>query len=281
MKLFSRIWFRASIPRESKRCNVDGRMVCGQCWKINHIFCQIRPLHHSQRMNFSAHPRMCVWCLEFTFRIVLEMVECDQNTFYQEIFFSPISNKLFGSIPWQVYFQRVLAAKTPRHAKYMSIVAAFGTLFIAVPAYLIGIGAASTGESRKDPCLVLFWVTLFFCSDFLRTFSVADPEQRPLKFDQLWFVVNFWIRMLKKRLRYQNMREHNNIELGPFSGPSTPAVRDFGLRAPRSWCAYAHIAPLPKWKCWIRSWFALKGNKKNSNQVSFSIELYFFFINQR
>ena len=40
-RLFSRIRMRASIPRESKHCNTDGRSVwtAGDiCWKINHIW---------------------------------------------------------------------------------------------------------------------------------------------------------------------------------------------------------------------------------------------------
>ena len=50
---FSRIRMRASIPRESKRCNTDGRSV----WTAGRLHvCQ--PLHHSQHMNFSAHPRI-------------------------------------------------------------------------------------------------------------------------------------------------------------------------------------------------------------------------------
>ena len=44
---------RASIPRESKCCNTNGRSV----WTAGEtIFGQIRPLHHSRPMNFSAHP---------------------------------------------------------------------------------------------------------------------------------------------------------------------------------------------------------------------------------
>ena len=41
-RTFPRIRMRASIPRESKHCNTDGRNVWMQgrlCWKINHICC--------------------------------------------------------------------------------------------------------------------------------------------------------------------------------------------------------------------------------------------------
>ncbi|MEM1321858.1 MAG: sodium:solute symporter family protein [Bacteroidota bacterium] len=45
----------------------------------------------------------------------------------------------FGGIPWQVYFQRVLAAKNEKTAVQLSIIAGFVCLLAAVPAVLIGI----------------------------------------------------------------------------------------------------------------------------------------------
>lgn len=36
---------------------------------------------------------------------------------------------IFGGIPWQVYFQRVLSAKTEKSAMYLSYIAAFGCFF--------------------------------------------------------------------------------------------------------------------------------------------------------
>ena len=51
LSTFSRIMMRASIPRESKRYNTDGRRLCGPqgrlCCKTNHI--QNRPLHSVAR----------------------------------------------------------------------------------------------------------------------------------------------------------------------------------------------------------------------------------------
>ena len=44
-----------------------------------------------------------------------------------------------GGIPWQVYFQRVLAAKSAAAARNLSILAAFICLAAAVPAILIGM----------------------------------------------------------------------------------------------------------------------------------------------
>ena len=52
----------------------------------------------------------------------------------------------FGGVPWQVYFQRVLSSKSSKRAQILSITAAFGCIFMAVPAVLIGAIAKSTGK---------------------------------------------------------------------------------------------------------------------------------------
>ena len=50
---------------------------------------------------------------------------------------------IFGGIPWQVYFQRVLACRTERGAVGLSLAAGVGCLLMAAPAVMIGvIGAA-------------------------------------------------------------------------------------------------------------------------------------------
>lgn len=51
---------------------------------------------------------------------------------------------IFGGIPWQVYFQRVLSAKSARHAQLLSFVAAAGCVVMAVPSVLIGAIASAT-----------------------------------------------------------------------------------------------------------------------------------------
>ncbi|VDD75523.1 unnamed protein product [Mesocestoides corti] len=48
-----------------------------------------------------------------------------------------------GGIPWQVYFQRVLSARTARSAQMLSYMASFGCLAMAIPPILIGAVAAS------------------------------------------------------------------------------------------------------------------------------------------
>ncbi|MEL6671792.1 MAG: sodium:solute symporter family protein [Bacteroidota bacterium] len=46
---------------------------------------------------------------------------------------------IFGGIPWQVYFQRVLAAKDEKTAMWLSIAAGFICILIAIPAAMIGM----------------------------------------------------------------------------------------------------------------------------------------------
>uniref|UniRef100_A0A8D8R8B3 High-affinity choline transporter 1 n=1 Tax=Cacopsylla melanoneura TaxID=428564 RepID=A0A8D8R8B3_9HEMI len=51
---------------------------------------------------------------------------------------------VFGGIPWQVYFQRVLSSRSAHQAQMLSYVAAFGCLIMAIPPVLIGAIAKST-----------------------------------------------------------------------------------------------------------------------------------------
>jgi len=51
---------------------------------------------------------------------------------------------IFGGIPWQVYFQRVLAAKTAKTAVRLSILAGVICILVAIPASMIGIIGAVT-----------------------------------------------------------------------------------------------------------------------------------------
>lgn len=55
---------------------------------------------------------------------------------------------IFGGIPWQVYFQRVLAARTERTAMFLSIFAGFICIIVAVPAALIGMVGSVTDWSQ-------------------------------------------------------------------------------------------------------------------------------------
>ncbi|MEZ4849984.1 MAG: sodium:solute symporter family protein [Bacteroidia bacterium] len=46
---------------------------------------------------------------------------------------------MLGGIPWQVYFQRVLAARTENHAMWLSILAGVICIIVAIPAAMIGM----------------------------------------------------------------------------------------------------------------------------------------------
>lgn len=53
---------------------------------------------------------------------------------------------IFGGIPWQVYFQRVLSSKTSQSAKKLSYIAGIGCFLMAIPPALIGAIARNTGK---------------------------------------------------------------------------------------------------------------------------------------
>ena len=71
---------------------------------------------------------------------------------------------VFGGIPWQVYFQRVLSAKDERTARWLSIGAGGLAIVAAIPAVLIGVVGfnadwAAVGAPEMDnPALVLPYV---------------------------------------------------------------------------------------------------------------------------
>ncbi|KAJ8675738.1 hypothetical protein QAD02_011524, partial [Eretmocerus hayati] len=57
---------------------------------------------------------------------------------------------IFGSIPWQGYFQRILSVKSPSLARTLSIASMFGCLALAVPMAMIGIVARATEWSPNS-----------------------------------------------------------------------------------------------------------------------------------
>lgn len=57
---------------------------------------------------------------------------------------------IFGGIPWQVYFQRVLSSKSAMRAQVLSYAAAFGCIVMSVPSVLIGAIAKSTDWNATD-----------------------------------------------------------------------------------------------------------------------------------
>ncbi|KAK8386520.1 hypothetical protein O3P69_010863 [Scylla paramamosain] len=51
---------------------------------------------------------------------------------------------IFGGIPWQVYFQRVLSARSSKQAQVLSFAGSIGCIIMAVPACIIGAIAKAT-----------------------------------------------------------------------------------------------------------------------------------------
>ncbi|XP_069748597.1 high affinity choline transporter 1-like [Narcine bancroftii] len=57
---------------------------------------------------------------------------------------------VLGGIPWQAYFQRVLASSSSRNAQVLSIVGAFGGCIMGIPSILVGSVAASTDWNQTS-----------------------------------------------------------------------------------------------------------------------------------
>ncbi|XP_067937142.1 high-affinity choline transporter 1-like [Watersipora subatra] len=57
---------------------------------------------------------------------------------------------IFGGIPWQVYFQRVLSSKTVDGARVLSFLGAIGCIVMAIPPVLIGAAGYSADWNQTD-----------------------------------------------------------------------------------------------------------------------------------
>ena len=51
---------------------------------------------------------------------------------------------IFGGLPWQAYFQRVLSANSANNARIQSICAGLACLVMAIPSIFIGAAATAT-----------------------------------------------------------------------------------------------------------------------------------------
>lgn len=93
---------------------------------------------------------------------------------------------MLGGVPWQVYFQRVLSSRDSATAQMLSFIAAFGALFMAVPAILIGsvganadwIGAGTDskyldGNELKDYSLTVPLVLQELCPYSVAVFGLG------------------------------------------------------------------------------------------------------------
>lgn len=86
---------------------------------------------------------------------------------------------VLGGIPWQVYFQRVLACRDARTAVRLSVFAGFACLIPAAPAALIGaIGGVADWsllglEAPPNPALTLPWVLRHLTPPVVATVGLA------------------------------------------------------------------------------------------------------------
>ncbi|CAF2450651.1 unnamed protein product [Rotaria sp. Silwood2] len=76
---------------------------------------------------------------------------------------------IFGGIPWQVYFQRVLSARSAKKAMYLSFYAAVGCIILAIPPVLIGAIAKSTSLSRFYTGSTYIYTSILFVLDWTMT----------------------------------------------------------------------------------------------------------------
>lgn len=86
---------------------------------------------------------------------------------------------MFGGIPWQVYFQRVLAARDERTAQRLSILAGLVCLLAAVPAVAIGVlGHAADWNALGHPAppdaaSTLPWVVRYLTPPWIATIGLG------------------------------------------------------------------------------------------------------------
>lgn len=86
---------------------------------------------------------------------------------------------IFGGIPWQVYFQRVLACRDGKTAVRLSVLAGLGCFLLAIPAMVIGLIGATADwgamgiEAPENPALVLPWVLKYLTPPIVATLGLA------------------------------------------------------------------------------------------------------------
>jgi len=86
---------------------------------------------------------------------------------------------IFGGIPWQVYFQRVLASRNPRSAVQLSVAAGFACLIVAIPAVLIGLIGGTYDWSQlpeggpSSPAMVLPFVLRYLTPPVAAIFGLT------------------------------------------------------------------------------------------------------------
>ncbi len=86
---------------------------------------------------------------------------------------------IFGGIPWQVYFQRVLSAKNEKTAMWLSILAGFICILAAIPAGIIGVigdvvdWSALSLTAPPDSASTLPYVVRYLTNPFVATIGLG------------------------------------------------------------------------------------------------------------
>ncbi|MCB0666299.1 MAG: sodium:solute symporter family protein [Saprospiraceae bacterium] len=86
---------------------------------------------------------------------------------------------IFGGIPWQVYFQRVLASKSPVIARRLSLLAGLVCLMAAIPPIFIGMIAYTTDTAAlglpplEDPAFALPYVIKYLTNPWVATVGLG------------------------------------------------------------------------------------------------------------
>ncbi len=86
---------------------------------------------------------------------------------------------MFGGIPWQVYFQRVLASKDEQTAVRLSILAGFVCILAAIPAVLIGVASSVADwqglglQAPPDAASTLPWVVRYLTNPWVATIGLG------------------------------------------------------------------------------------------------------------
>lgn len=84
-----------------------------------------------------------------------------------------------GGIPWQVYFQRVLASPDEQTAVRLSLFAALGCILMAIPAVILGcVGLAAdwpatSAPSAPEPAMVLPYVLRYLTPSVIATIGLG------------------------------------------------------------------------------------------------------------